>query len=126
MTEQSLYDRLGGINAIASVVNRFSDKIVTNPNLNRNPALTAWNGDAQMAGLKFMRTLWLCQEAGGPFQYPGDEAGDAHKHLQVNHQEFNEVGVELSRALEYFNVQEREKLEVLAAVISNPAAVING
>ena len=33
MPEQSLYERLGGVNAIAMVVDRFSDKIVENPNL---------------------------------------------------------------------------------------------
>src|SRR4051794_40087414 len=41
--EPSLYDRLGGIFAIAAVVNRFSDAILTNPKLNVNPALKAWN-----------------------------------------------------------------------------------
>src|SRR5688572_27956771 len=41
--EQSLYDRVGGIFAIAAVVNRFSDEIITNPKLNENPALKAWN-----------------------------------------------------------------------------------
>lgn len=39
MPERSLYERLGGVNAIAMVVDRFSDEIVTNPKLNVNPAL---------------------------------------------------------------------------------------
>jgi hypothetical protein len=62
--QQSLYERLGGVNAIAMVVDRFSDAIVENPKLQRNPALAEWNESGQLAGLKFMRTLWLCQEAG--------------------------------------------------------------
>lgn len=41
--EQSLYDRMGGIFAISAVVDRFSDAIITNPKLNQNPALKAWN-----------------------------------------------------------------------------------
>ncbi len=41
--EPSLYDRLGGYFAIAAVVNRFSDEIITNPKLNENPALREWN-----------------------------------------------------------------------------------
>jgi hemoglobin len=44
MTEQSLYERLGGVNAIDMVVDRFSDQIVKNPKLNVNPALKEWNG----------------------------------------------------------------------------------
>jgi hemoglobin len=31
MTDQSLYDRLGGVFAIAAVVDHFSDAIVQNP-----------------------------------------------------------------------------------------------
>ncbi len=37
--EQSLYERVGGIFAIAAVVDRFSGAIITNPKLNENPAL---------------------------------------------------------------------------------------
>jgi truncated hemoglobin YjbI len=44
VTEQSLYERLGGVNAIAMVVDRFSDKIVENPKLNVNPQLREWKG----------------------------------------------------------------------------------
>ena len=83
MTEQSLYERLGGVNAIAMVVNRFSDKIVENPKLNVNPQLREWNGKGWLPGLKFMRTLWLCAVTGGPFQYTGEELHEAHKDLRI-------------------------------------------
>ena len=79
MPEQSLYERLGGVNAIAMVVDRFSDKIVENPKLNVNPNLKEWNTKGQLEGLKFMRTLWICQAAGGPFQYTGKDMHEAHK-----------------------------------------------
>ena len=92
MTEQSLYERLGGVNAIAMVVDRFSDEIVKNPKLNVNPALKEWNETGELPGLKFMRTLWICQAAGGPFQYTGKELGEAHKDLHITSEEFDEVG----------------------------------
>jgi hemoglobin len=63
MTGQSLYERIGGVNAIAMVVDRFSDEIVKNPKLNANLALKEWNQTGQLPGLKFMRTLWLCHAA---------------------------------------------------------------
>lgn len=66
MTEQSLYERIVGVNAISMVVDRFSDQIVKNPKLNVNHALEEWNESGQLPGLKFMRTLWLCQVASGP------------------------------------------------------------
>jgi hemoglobin len=95
--QQSLYDRLGGANAIAMVVDRFSDAIVENAKLQKNPALREWNESGQLAGLKFMRTLWLCEQAGGPFQYTGKQLGEAHKELHITSDEFDEVGAEIAR-----------------------------
>ena len=69
MGDQSLYERLGGVFAIAAVVNYFSDEVVKNPKVGRespNAALREWStpqADGRLPGLKFMRTLWVC--AGG-------------------------------------------------------------
>ncbi len=124
MAEQTLYERIGGVNAIAMVVDRFSDQIVKNPKLLKNPALAAWNKSGQLPSLKFMRTLWLCEQAGGPFQYTGKELGQAHKDLHILPEEFDEVGAEIARALDHFNVPEREKAEVLAAIVARKAEVV--
>jgi len=124
MTAQTLYKRLGGVNAIAMVVDRFSDQIVKNPKLNVNPALKEWNKSGQLPGLKFMRTLWLCQQAGGPFQYTGKELGEAHADLHLASEEFDEVGAEIAAALDHFKVPEREKQEVLAAIVSHKTEVV--
>ena len=109
MAGQSLYERLGGVNAIAMVVDRFSDEIVKNPKLNVNPALKEWNTKGQLPGLKFMRTLWICQATGGPFQYTGKVLSEAHKDLLITSAEFDEVGAEIGRALDRFKVPAREK-----------------
>jgi hemoglobin len=125
LAEQSLYERIGGVNAIAMVVDRFSDEVVKNPKLNVNPALREWNESGQLPGLKFMRTLWLCQAAGGPFDYTGKEMGEAHKGLHITSDEFDEVGAEIARALDHFNVPEREKQEVSAAIVARKDEVVN-
>ena len=124
MPESTLYDRLGGYNAIALVVDRFSDAIIANPALNRNPALRAWNETGSLPGLKFMRTLWVCAVAGGPFQYTGKDMHEAHAHLHVTSAEFDEVGAEIACALEDLGVPEREKREVLSAIVSKKAEVV--
>jgi len=126
MTEQSLYERIGGVNAIAVVVDRFSNEIVKNPKLNINPALKEWNETGKLPGLKFMRTLWICAVAGGPFQYTGKDLGEAHEDLHITSEEFDEVGAEIDRALNRFDVPEREKQEVLAAIASKKAEVVEG
>ena len=124
MAEKSLYERLGGNNAIAMVVNRFSDEIVKNPKLNVNPALRDWNKTGQLAGLKFMRTLWVCQATGGPFSYTGKDMHEAHKDLHLTSAEFDEVGAEIGRSLDHFKVPEREKNEVLAAIVAHKGEVV--
>jgi hemoglobin len=126
MTEQSLYERIGGVNAISMVVDRFSDEVVKNPKLNVNPALKKWNQMGKLPGLKFMRTLWVCHAAGGPFQYTGKDMHEAHKDLHITSEEFDEVGVEIAKALDHFNVPEREKQEVLAAIVARKTEVVNG
>ena len=129
--QQSLYDRLGGIFAIAAVVDRFSDAIIKNPKLNQNPALVAWNQNesaTRLPGLKVMRTIWIASMTGGPFQYTGKPLSEAHPRFNLTEEEFKEVGAEIVRALQFFKVPEREQQELVKAyngsmkdVVSAPA-----
>ena len=119
MTDQSLYERLGGVYAIAAVVDRFSDQLLKNPKIvNANPQLKEWHTEkykVRLPGLKFNRTLWVCAVSGGPYQYTAKNLHDAHFDLHISPEVFDEVSAELDRALDYFNVPKREKEEVLAA-----------
>ena len=138
MAEQSLYERLGGVFAIAAVVDRFSDAVVKDPVAgegSQNPALREWHTQklARLPGLKFMRTLWLCNVAGGPFTYVGTKPGhdaisleNAHRELEISSAEFDAVAADLGRALDFFNVPEREKGEVLAAFAAHKSEVTEG
>ena len=138
MSEQSLYDRLGGVFAIAAVVNHFSDAIVVNPKVGQespNPQLREWhtNNLDRLPGLKFMRTLWVCNVAGGDFEYSATKPGsttvgleEAHRELQISPDEFDEVAAELARTLDFFKVPEREKGEVLGAFAAHKDEVTTG
>ena len=136
--ESSLYDRLGGAFAIAAVVDHFSDAIVRNPvvgQASQNPALREWHTDnlGRLPGLKFMRTLWVCEIAGGPQKYAATKAGstplgleEAHRELKISPAEFDEVAAELARALDHFSVPAQEKDEVLAAFAAHKDEVTAG
>ena len=119
MAEPTLYERLGGIYAIAAVVDHFSDQLLKNPKVvEANPELREWHTvtfAGRLPGLKFLRTLWVASLAGGPFQYTARELRDAHFDLKIPPEVFDEVDAELGRTLDHFNVPEREKGEVLAA-----------
>ena len=128
MTEPSLYDRLGGIFAISAVVDRFSDAIIANPKLNANPALKAWNDNesaGRLPGLKVMRTKWIAALAGGPFDYSGLPLHDAHTRFRLSSAEFDEVGAEIARALDHFEVPAREKQELVDAYMTSKPDVVS-
>jgi len=90
--EKSLYDRLGGVFAIAAVVDHFSDAVVDNPIVGRNsknPALRKWHTESldRLPGLKFMRTLWVCQVSGGPFKFSATKPGKTELGLEEAHRQ---------------------------------------
>jgi hemoglobin len=138
MPESSLYERLGGAFAIAAVIDHFSDALVQNPIVGQrstNPALREWHTNklGRLPGLKFMRTLWVCNIAGGPFQFTATRPGstplgleEAHRELRISPEEFDEVAAELGRTLDFFKVPEREKGEVLAAFAAHKGEVNQG
>jgi len=119
MAEPTLYERLGGIFAIAAVVDNFSDRLLKNPTIvQANPELHQWHTETypgRLPGLKWLRTLWLASLAGGPFQYTGRELRDAHFDLKIPPAVFDEVAAELAHTLDDFKVPDREKGEVLDA-----------
>jgi hemoglobin len=138
MAESSLYDRLGGVFAIAAVVDHFSDAIVKNQIVGQgsaNPALREWhtNNLGRLPGLKWMRTLWVCQVAGGPQGYVATRPGstelgleEAHRNLRISPDEFDEVAAELGRTLDTVGVPGQEKGEVLAAFAAHKGEVTEG
>jgi hemoglobin len=135
---KSLYERLGGAFAIAAVVDHFSDALVENPivgKTSQNPELREWHTKNldRLPGLKFMRTLWVCEVTGGPFRFSPTKPGrthlgleEAHRHLGISPEEFDEVAAELGRSLDFAKVPAREKGEVLAAFAAHKNEVTAG
>ena len=80
-----------------------------------------------------MRTLWVCNVAGGPFSFAATKPGstplgleEAHRELRISPEEFDEVAAELGRTLDHFGVPAREKDEVLAAFAAHKGEVTEG
>ena len=138
MAESSLYERLGGAFPIAAVIDHFSDAVVRNPITgqgSKDPELDKWsrNDLIRLAGLKFMRTLWVCDIAGGPQVYAATKPGkthlgleEAHRALEISPEIFDEVAAELARSLDHFGVPEQEKGKVLAAFAAHKGEVVEG
>jgi hemoglobin len=80
-----------------------------------------------------MRTLWVCNVAGGPFRFAATKPGstalgleEAHRSLQISPAEFDEVAAELGRTLDSVKVPTNEKDEVLAAFAAHKGEVTEG
>ena len=138
MQEKSLYERLGGVFAIAAVIDHFSEAVVKNRMVGQgsdNPELNEWHTQqlGRLPGLKFMRTLWVCDVSGGPFDFSATKPGatelgleEAHRELKISSDEFDEVAAELARSLDHFKVPAQEKGEVLAAFAAHKGEVTEG
>src|SRR5262249_581094 len=79
----------------------------------RQQELREWSTEdpERLPGLKFMRTLWVCDIAGGPQHYAVTKPGDtplgleeAHRALKISPAIFDEAAAELARSLDHFNV----------------------
>jgi len=73
--QPSLYERLGGIYSIATVVDDFIDRVMTDPRLNANPAVNEAHHKVPPAGFKYLVTEMVGWASGGPQKFstiPGE------------------------------------------------------
>ncbi len=122
--EKSLYDRLGGVYAIATVVDDFIDRVVANDILNANPAIKEARDRVPRAGLKYRVTEMVCMATGGPCKYTGRTMKESHKHLNITGKEWDALVVDFKASLNKFNVPEKEQNELIAIVGSTKKDIV--
>jgi hemoglobin len=106
----SLYDRLGGKDAISAVVDDFAQNVLADNRINRKFARS--DAARLVANLKD----FVCSATGGPCQYKGLSMKESHDHMRVTGGEFNALVEDLVKSLDKFNVEDREKNELLNAL----------
>jgi hemoglobin len=113
--EKSLYDRLGGYNAIAAVVDDFIGRLVVDKNLGK--FFTGAGNDSKKR-IRQHVVDQLCAAAGGPCVYTGREMKTSHQGLGITDADWNAAAKHLVESLDKFKVPEREKSELLDFVTS--------
>jgi hemoglobin len=121
---QSLYDRLGGVYAIAVVVDDFIDRIMSDGRLNANPRVDEAHHRVSPQGFKYYVTEMLCWAAGGPQTYSGRPMVDSHRDLRITGDEWDAFMDDLDQTLTKFAVPEREQGEVVAIVESTKPDIV--
>ncbi|MGH9767599.1 MAG: group I truncated hemoglobin, partial [Blastocatellia bacterium] len=106
----SLFDRLGGLNAISAVVDDFAGNVLNDPRINKKFAKT--DAPRLLANLKD----FVCMATGGPCQYRGLDMKKSHKRMDVTAGEFSALVEDLVKSLDKFNVGDQEKKELLGAL----------
>ncbi len=120
----SLYERLGGVYSIATVVDDFIDRLFVNDILNANPRIKEARERVPKAGLKFRVTALVCQVTGGPEQYTGRNMKDAHAHLNITEKEWQAMVSDFKKTLAKFNVPAKEQGELIAIVESTKKDIV--
>ena len=121
---RSLYDRLGGVYAIAAVVDDLIDRVMDNPQLNANPKVDEAHHRVSRAGFKYLVTEMVCWATGGPQQYTGRSMRDSHAHLRITEAEWKVFLADFKASLDTFAVPKDEQAELFALVESTKADIV--
>ena len=122
--DTSLYARLGGVYAIATVVDDFIDRLLVNDVLNANAAIKDARDRVPRAGLKYRVTELVCQVTGGPCKYTGRAMKQAHAHLNINEQQWQAMLADFRATLANFTVPAREQGELIKIVESTKPDIV--
>jgi hemoglobin len=124
LEKPSLYDRLGGVYNIATVVDDLIDRVMADPRLNANPRVDEAHHRVSAAGFKFLVTEMACEAAGGPQKYTGRPMGDSHRHLMITEEEWKAFMDDAHQALDKFKVPDPECQELIAIIESTKEAIV--
>lgn len=124
MSQASLYERLGGVYAIAVVVDDFINRIMDNPRLNANPKVDEAHHRVSRAGFKYLVTEMVCWATGGPQKYSGKSMYDSHAHLDITEDEWQVFLADFKATLDHYHVPAAEQAELFAIVESTKKDIV--
>ena len=117
---KSLYDRLGGKDAITVVIDDFVTNVAADKRINARFAKT------NIPHLKQMLVEQVYQATGGPCTYTGKSMKDAHKGMKITEAEFNALVEDLAMSLDKHNVAVADKSELLTALGGMKGDIVGG
>jgi hemoglobin len=120
----SLYDRLGGVYNVATVVDDLIDRVMVDARLNANPRVDEAHHRVSAAGFKYLVTEMVCWATGGPQTYSGRSMGDSHRHLMITDEEWQAFMDDLQQTLDKFKVPQQEQRELRSIVESTKDSIV--
>ncbi len=115
----SIFERLGGIDAINAAVDIFYDKILADPQIRH-----LFSG-SDMTVQRNKQKVFLAYAFGAPVKYTGQDLRTAHSHLKLTEEHFGAVAGHLQTTLEELNLPTELIGEVMAIAASTHDDVLN-
>ncbi|MCE9531982.1 MAG: group 1 truncated hemoglobin [Planctomycetes bacterium] len=122
---EPLYERLGGVYPIATVIDDFIDRVMADPRLNANPKVDEAHHRVTPAGFKYLVTEMVCWATGGPQKYTGKSMYDSHAHLGINEAEWTAFHDDLRQTFDKFGVPDDMRQELVAIIESTKSDIVN-
>jgi hemoglobin len=123
MSKATLYQRLGGYDAISAVANNLLPRLEADPLLGR-----FWQNQGEDGVQRETQLLidYLCSSAGGPLYYTGRDMKTSHKGMKISERDWSAFLGHLNATLEAFKVPTAERDEVVAFIQSTKPDIVEG
>ena len=121
--QKTLYQRLGGYDAIAAVVDDFLGRMIADEQLGR---FFAGLGDDRKMRARQLTVDFVCKAAGGPCYYAGRDMKSTHRGMGITDEDWDKSVELLVETLDEFKVPEAEKKAVLDLIGSLEYDIVNG
>lgn len=121
MSNKTLYERLGGYDAIVAVANNLMPRLEGDAQLGR---FWQHRGSDGLQREKQLLIDFLCSNAGGHMHYTGRDMKTSHKGMKITDGDWSIFSGHLNATLEAFHVPKAERTEVLAFIQSTKADIV--
>ena len=121
MNDKSLYERLGGYDAISAVANNLLPRLMSDDQLGR-----FWQHRGEDGILREKQLLidFLSANAGGPMYYTGRDMTTAHRGMRISGDDWQRFLGHVHATLDHFSLGDRERADVLAFVESTRDEIV--
>jgi len=117
----TLYERLGGYDAVSAVVNNLIPRLMADDELGR---FWANRGSDGLDREKQLLIDILCHNAGGPMFYTGRDMTVSHRGMRISDSDWSRFIAHLNDTVDQFELPDAEKNDVLAFIESTKAEIV--
>ena len=121
MGNKTLYERLGGYDAICAVANDLLPRLQADSRLAR---FWQHRGEDGIRREKQLLIDFLCASAGGPMYYTGRDMKTSHKGMKISEADWSAFLGHVNATLDAFKVPQAEHSEVVAFVQSTKRDIV--